>query len=277
MSLNPRFSVLAGAIALALGNAAMANTNLDGTTTGNLFVNVVDTTDGASFLYDTGVSQASFNASTPYQFTFTNDANYKSFVAAEGANDVIDYSILSATKTTASTPVGTIYFTTNLTPAAVPGSLVSQAQANTVGFFTQANLVTSATTNSAYLSAVSGQTWGQASYETAVSTNLKIPFTQAGTGDSALAGTPLNFYSESSNALSNARTLATLTQFSGQWDLVNGVLSFAAGTTGGGPGGGGDGGTVPLPAPVLLLLSGIGLLSVVARRGKTASPAQQHI
>ena len=44
MSLNLRVKILAGAVALALGGTAMANTTLDSSTTGDVFINVVDTT-----------------------------------------------------------------------------------------------------------------------------------------------------------------------------------------------------------------------------------------
>jgi hypothetical protein len=260
MSVNFRVTALAGAIALALGGTAMANTTLDSTTTGDLFVNVVDATNGTSFLFDTGVSQASFNGGGGYSYNFgttgpgaLSDSNYSSFVAAEGGNDVIDYSVLSATKTTATPNVGTVFFTTNTTPSAVPGQFIAQAQTNIGGFFKNANLVTSTTANSAYITAANGNTWGQSGYEGAVSGNLNIPFTTPGSGDSALVGNMLNFYSESSNALRSATVASTLTSFAGTWDFAGGVATYSA---------------VPLPTPVLLLLSGLGLMGAVSRRGK---------
>lgn len=261
MSVKFRVTALAGAMALALGGTAMANTTLNATGTGDLFVNVVDATNGTSFLFDTGVSQASFNGGGSYSFNFgttgtgaLSDPNYSAFVSAEGANDVLDYSVLSATKTTATPNVGTLYFTTNQTPAAASGVNVAQAQTNIGGFFNNANQVTSTTSNSAYITAANGNTWGQAGYEGAVSTNLGLQFTGPGTGDSALVGNSLSFYSESSNALRSASASATsLTPFAGTWDFANGVATYSA---------------VPLPTPVLLLLSGLGLMGAVSRRGK---------
>jgi hypothetical protein len=226
----------------------------------------VDTTDSSSFLFDTGVSQAAFNGSGTYSLNFTTDANYKAFTAAEGANDVLDYSVISATRTTATPNVGTIFFTSNAAPPTVPGFAISQAQVNIGGFINQANLASSSTSNSAYITAASGNSWGSAQYEAAVSGNLNIPFTQAGTGESALVGSPLSFYSESSSKLTSQLSQATLTTFAGQWNFVQGILTYMVSGSGGNPGGGGNPPPVPLPTPVLLLLSGLGLMGAVARR-----------
>jgi hypothetical protein len=67
----------------------------------------------------------------------------------------------------------------------------------------------------------------------------------------------LAFYSESSNALRSTTTLATLSQFAGTWNLTSaGALSYAVSS-------------VPLPTPLVLLLSGLGLMGVMSRRGKS--------
>ena len=79
MSISTKLKVLAGAVALAIGGTAMANTTLDEVTAGNLILNIVDQTNSTSFLYDTGVSQSAFNASGSYTFNFTTDPNYTSF------------------------------------------------------------------------------------------------------------------------------------------------------------------------------------------------------
>jgi hypothetical protein len=258
MSINLKLKVLAGAVALALGGTAMATT-LDNTATGDLFINVVDATNNTSFLFDTGVSQASFNGSSTYSYNFATDANYAAFKAAQGAGDIIDYSVLSATKTTTTPAVGTILFTSNSGPAPVIGSNISAAQTNIGAFFTAANAVASTTTNSANLP--SAQTWGQVQYEQTVSTNVGVVWTAPGSGVDAIAGTAINFYNETSNALRSASTFATLSTYAGQWNFVNGIASYSSAAA------------VPLPTPLLLLLSGLGLMGVVARRGKGSADA----
>jgi hypothetical protein len=257
MSIQLKLKVLAGAVGLALGGTAMANTTLDAATTGDVFINVVDATNNTSFLFDTGVSQASFNGNATYNFNFSTDVNYVAFKGAEGATDVIDYSVLSATRTTATPNVATILFTSNASPAAVPGSNMAQGQTNIGAFLSIANGVTSTTSNSANLG--TAQTWGQVAYEQTVATNLGVVFSAPGSGVDALAGTALNFYNESSNAL-RSTTPSTLTTYASQWNYSNGVATYGTAA-------------VPLPTPLLLLLSGLGLMGVVARRGKAGADA----
>ena len=258
MSLNLRVKILAGAVALALGGTAVANTSLSSAANapGNVFINVVDATNNTSFLFDTGVSQASFNANGSYSYDFTTDPNYSAFIAAKGANDVLDYSVLSATRTNTVTPnAGTILFTSNSSPSPISGFNISQTQTVINGFFTQANLVTSTTTNSALLPAAT--TWGQNAYEVSVASNLAVPFLSPGTGVDALVGTSLNFYNETSNALRSTSTMASLTTLAGTWNYSNGLATYTSAVS-----------AVPLPTPLVLLLSGLGLMGVVARRGK---------
>jgi len=257
---NLRVTILAGAVALALGGPALANTNLDNGTTGDVFINVVDTTNSTSFLYDTGLSQASFNSTGSYTYTFSSDANYLAFKAAEGGSDVLTYSVLSATTGgSLFTPTGEMLFTSNASVSGQIGTNIGNALTGVGGFFTQANLNPSTTTNSSYLP--SATTWGQTVYEQFVASKLGVPYTTPGTGVDALVGTALNFYIESSsNTLDTSNASTSLATAAYQWNYNNGVATY-------GPS------TVPLPTPVLLLLSGLGLMGVVARRGKGASGA----
>jgi hypothetical protein len=255
MSFKFSLTALAGAVALALGGNAMANTSLDGNTKGDIFLNIVDASNNTSFLYDTGISQASFTGAT-FSVSVANDPNYKSFIAGEGAGDTIDYSVISGSRTTGSPAVGTMLFTANTTPQAVQGIAISTAQTQVVLFAGLANQVTSTTANSALLGANSS--WGLPGNEGLVGNQLGIT---AG-GDNAAIGTALAFYSETSNSLRATNTPATLTTFTGTWDLTSaGLLSFSGKGTTPPP--------VPLPTPLLLLLSGLGLMGVVGRRNKS--------
>jgi hypothetical protein len=240
---------LAGAVALALGGTAMANTNLDASSTGDLFFNLVDNTNSTSFLFDTGIAQASFDGTNgSYSFNFASDPNYTAFIAAVGGSDSLDYSVLSATKSTGTPAVGNVFFTATGTVPVVKGSAIQQVITAEGGFFTQANLNSSATTNSSNLN--SSNFWGQGGAEGVVTTQLQIA------GDSALPGTPIAFYGESSNALRSTTSNATLTTFAHTWDFDSATLTYNVSS-------------VPLPAPLLLLLSGLGMMGVVGRRKST--------
>src|SRR5215472_8699194 len=98
MSFNASLRVLTGAaIALALGGTAMANTNVDATSTGDIFLNIVDTTAQTSYLFDTGISQSSFTGTTSLpNVNLTSNANYNSFIAGTTGH-TLDYSVVSGT------------------------------------------------------------------------------------------------------------------------------------------------------------------------------------
>jgi hypothetical protein len=252
MSANLRLKVLAGAIALALGGTAFANTSTDGTATGDVFLNIVDTNNQTSFFFDTGVSQASFNGSNTYNFNVASDPNYTAFKAGIASGDTVDYSVLSATKI-GSPALGTVFFTTNSTPIDQNGSQVSTAQTTiSTAFLPNVNSTTSTTTNSAHTTGGGSNYWGLNLNEGVLQTQLGI------LADSASIGTALSFYSESSSSLRSTSTPATLSQFAGTWNLDStGALSYS--------------GVVPLPTPLVLLLSGLGLMGVMSRRGKSSS------
>jgi hypothetical protein len=262
MSLNLGTKVLAGAIAMAIGGAAMANTNLDATTTGDVFLNIVNTTNDTSFLYDTGISQANFTSSTTFSVNLTSDPNYQTFIAASGT---LDYSVVSAVN---NGPTKMNEFTIDSTGTLAPSAAaqtkgnLSPAQAVISEFVVNANSVASTTTNSAFLSGtatvggLSGSPafWGTLNTESVVSTNIfgldEPPF-----GDSTAPNTAMSFYQVNVNG----------STVLGTWDLNGAVATFEGANVGTGTS------PVPLPTPLLLLLSGLGLMGVVARRGKPSA------
>ncbi len=257
MSTTFKVGLLAGIAALAYGGSALANT---GTTlnqgTGDLFLNVVDTTNSTSFLFDTGISQASFNGAVNNSPTsFFSDTNWTTFYSGHTGDSFL-FSVISSTSTGGRGATGTIFFTGNTLPSAVAGANLGQAIGTIDAFATQAAGVASSTNNTALLP--TGNYWGDASREGFVSVNLF----GSDTALSATPGTALAFYSESSGALNDANTLATLSTFAGKWNLNLGTGQLSYSVT-----------AVPLPAPLVLLLSGLGLMGLVARRGKNGANA----
>jgi hypothetical protein len=241
MSISTKLQILAGAVALAIGGTATANTSIDETTTGSVILNIVDTSNSTSFLFDTGLNQTTFSSTGSYTFDFSADANYTSFFHS---GDTLVYSVVAAIPST-------MWFTGNTVPTPAVGANITQATTFTSGFAAGANATTSSTTNSALLTGTAQ--WGDTNAGAAVSLNLY----SVANGLGATPGTALAFYSEVTANPRSATIPAVLTTFAGTWNLNGGVLTY--------------GSAVPLPTPLLLLLSGLGLMGVVARRGKGAS------
>ena len=258
MSANLGFKVLTGAIALAIGGTAMAQTTLN-TTTGDVFINVVDTTNSTSFIYDTGVSQAAFSGSANYNGSFSSDPNYAAFKAAEGGSDNLDFSVFSATQ---GNGAETVYFSSSITaPTTQTSTNMSIGATNINSFLIGANSIPSTTTNSAYLTGA--YEFGTALNEGTISAQLlNSPTANAAGGyaDDGALGTSLSFYEDAASRTGGVTTNA-LAQ-AGLW-TVNAAGTYSYN-------GGGTVSSVPLPTPIVLLVSGLGLMGVVSRRNKAA-------
>jgi hypothetical protein len=76
---------------------------------------------------------------------------------------------------------------------------------------------------------------------------------QLALNDLATVGTAMSFYSATMNNTRSGN--ATLATFAGTWNLVGNTLTYSA---------------VPIPASWGLLLSGLALMGVIARRGKSS-------
>jgi hypothetical protein len=243
--------VLAGAVAVAIAGSAMANTTLNGTTTGDLFLNIEDTTNNTSYLFDTGISQAAFNSGTSTSacdaggacsFNLSSDANLTGFL---NSKDSFDYSVVSGVNS----PAVSIDITGNTAPGSSPTAFNDlQARSSINTFLTNANLVANASTTSAVLP--TGSDWGQALNEGATAFRLfGTQFTPY--GDQSALDTALAFYQFSAG---NSST------FAGSWDFSSATDTLTYSVS-----------AVPLPTPILLLLSGIGLMGAVSRRTKAAA------
>jgi hypothetical protein len=238
---------VAGAVALALAGTASAQTNAGAS--GTIFLNVLDTTNNTAFFFDTGLSASSFTASNTYSDDLSADANasanWASFVAGQTAGDNVEYSVVGATSngsteamviTAASAPTGTV-------DGIHEGTIYSSIS----GFLGQ---IGNPAGGSTYQPATTPTPATWAGIDPTVKTQL------GSVSPDATVGTPLAFYSVSCTSCTGARSggsSSLIAAASAGWDLVGSTLSFNATNT-------------PLPAPLLLLLSGLGLTGLVGRR-----------
>jgi len=246
MKTSFKLKAIAAALALAGTGSAFANTALNSTTTGSIVLNVFDATNGDSFVFDTGLTAGTIGSTTSYSASLSADANYQAFLSAVGS-DELQYSVVGNQKTGA---VGeAAYSTVASFGSALPSnSKVNAALTTGDGYYQSVNLVSSNTLNSAFENGGEpAATYGP--FSTSWESNLQI-------NELASVGSALNFYSFAvgSSGVRSSSQLATLTSF-GTWNFSSGTLTYSA---------------VPVPASWGLLLSGLALMGVIARRGKSS-------
>jgi len=239
--------LIAGAMALAFAGGAMANTNIDATTTGDLFLNIVDSVLNTSYLFDTGISQASFNGAGSYSFNLSGDPNLTSFLATPGGGG-FEYSVVSGSNSSGNH----VDITGSTVPVLNSNTRTGTARGAIAAFLGIANGIAppNPSTTSTVLT-LAADSWNSSLTEGITSKNIfnvsTVPY-----ADQASFDTPLAFYSVTTSA----------TAFASTWDF-----SSSSDTLTYGP----QGAPVPLPAPILLLASALGLMGVVSRRKKLAA------
>lgn len=248
--------MLAGVVALAASGGVFAQ--VDTSTHPDLVLHLLDTTSGASYTFDTGLSVATFDGTTSSQAYTLSGTNYSAFQSAIATGDNIVYSVVGGLdgSLTGTGPAVTIDTTGQNVQ-----TTKSNGQAGTAlqQIFSAYAVEKVPVGGDFYISGVQSQApggggWFAGGYEA----NFNNALVQT---DDVAIGTPLAFYQITNTASSGlSKTGATAKTFAGTWDLTGGVLQYTSSTS-----------PVPLPAPLLLLLSGLGLMGVIARRGQSGA------
>jgi hypothetical protein len=249
--------MVAGAVALALSAHAFAVTSTGAS--GTIFLSIDDTTSNTEYLLDTGLNAQTFTGTSAKSFSF-NDSNFASFVASVGGanlsttTDSVTFSVIGGASSIVApntTQTRFVDFTSTNAPSASSTSSVNTAY-GTIGSFLSALGNTSGGSSFVPVSNQSGE-WAAGGNSANFNNDLVV--SNGGSLSSALA-----FYQTTETQPGNSNTLAGVSTFAGTWslNLSTDTLNYNVSS-------------VPLPAPLLLLLSGLGAMGIVGRRNRTAA------
>jgi hypothetical protein len=268
MQFKTSMKMIAGAVTLALSSHVFAQ-NVVGN--GDIYIAIDDTTSSTEYLYDTGVSASTFTGGSvsSVDLTATQGGSGTAFTSFLGSlksgtsltntTDSITYSVFAGTGASGNTSsytdlIGSVDgLNGSGTAGASSGANISAAFQDLIEVLggNNAGSVTANTfSGSEYLpaTAVASQ-WFGAGHETNVDDDLVAE-------DFPSYGTAVGFYSETTTKPNSTKVAGTASTFAGTWDLstINGdtVLAYTP--------------SVPLPAPLLLLVSGLGMMGVFGRR-----------
>lgn len=252
-----KFGMVAGAVALAMSAHAFAVTSTGAT--GTIFLSIDDATASTEYLIDTGLNAQTFAGTSSQSFSF-NDSNFASFVASvQGANlttttDQVTFSVVGGASSIVApntTQTRFVDFTSTNTPNPSSTQNVNSAYTK-IGAFLSTLGNTSGGSSFVPSSNVNGQWFGGGNSATLDSL---LVVSNGGALSSTLA-----FYQTTETQPASASTLAGVSTFAGTWslDLSTDTLNYTTAP-------------VPLPAPLLLLLSGLGAMGIVGRRNRTAA------
>jgi hypothetical protein len=214
-------------------------------------------------VYDTGLTLSTFTGTSNLSYNLSTDANWNAFLTGAGS-DALQYNVVGVTT---NGPAGDyrVMFTSNAALGTKVGQIGNttngtlQQVANLNPFIAAINASTSSTTNSLYVQDT-GANANDAAYfgsSYALGGGFSTTTTTSGIKDIYATGTATKFYELTPNGdINNISAKALVTAFAGTWNLVGSTLSYTVSS-------------VPLPDSLGLLLGGVALMGLIARRGKS--------
>jgi hypothetical protein len=259
-----KFGMVAGAVALALSAHAFAVTGVGAT--GTIFLSLDDVTSQTNYIFDTGLSAQNFAGDTSTApIDFSSSALTSFLASVTGGNlatttDTVTFSVIGGASNILSgntTQTRFVDFTSNNAPngAGVNGASATGQVAAAYG---QINTFLQALANTSgggsFLSNTqTANQWFQGSNSAAFDSDLVV-------SNGGLISNSLAFYQETALLPASTNPNGVEKTFAGSWslNLANDTLNYTAIPT-------------PLPAPLLLLLSGLGAMGIVGRRNRAAA------
>jgi hypothetical protein len=263
MRIKTKLGAVVGAVALALSANTFANTSAD--SAGTLWLSIDDATTSSEYFLDTGISVLSFNSSSslanPISLAGSNFSTFLSTVTGGNlstTSDNVTFSVIGAAST--GTPQTRSVDFTSAAPPAGPGPNGAASIGNIASGFGQIRTFLSVMANPSgtsetFNSQSTGVQWLAGGNSAQFDSFLSA--INGGSVKSALA-----FYQATETQGAPDTTVpGSLATLAGTWslDLTAQTLSYTASSP------------VPLPAPLLLLLSGLGAMGIVGRRNRATA------
>jgi hypothetical protein len=220
----------------------------------SIFLTVNDTTTGAGYVFDTGqtvTGAMAFTGNQSESFDVANSSAWNAFLSSVGPNDNLEWAVDGAEEPSPGTAPATLDTTGQLPPRTLTNSEIANAYIDVDFFLTS---IANPAGGDSYQTASSRNGWYEGGWESSLNSSINVT-------DGTNIGSAMGFYQLTASNFSD-RANGTSSAFVGTWLFTSfGELTYIADNT------------VPLPAPVALLISGLGLMTTIIRRRGSRLPA----